>query len=127
MTLDTHAGTTTITPNDGAEPARTAPTRPDPRRIAWYRPATDVAESADAFQLTLDAPGVAPSAFELTTEGRTLIVSGVRADGERGWRRAFNLSAAVDAGRITARAENGVLTVTLPKAEAAKPRRIAVG
>jgi HSP20 family protein len=47
-------------------------------------------------------------------------------DGLRGWRRAFALPPTIDTTGIDARSENGVLTLTLPKAEAARPRRIEV-
>jgi HSP20 family protein len=94
--------------------------------VTWYRPAVDVLESQDGLRLILDVPGVPPDAIQVQTENLTLTVQGARADKRFGWRRAFTLPSTVDTARIEARAENGVLTLTLPLLEAAKPRKIEV-
>ncbi|MEQ1507869.1 MAG: Hsp20/alpha crystallin family protein [Myxococcota bacterium] len=127
MTTDTHTTQTTTNPARPTNgiPVQRAQAQAQPA-ITWFRPAVDVLEGAEALLLVLDVPGVAPSAFEIQTENRSLVVSGVRTDGERGWRRAFTLPPTVDPSKITARAENGVLYVTLPKAEEARPRKITV-
>lgn len=113
------------TPTEAPTAAPAAPAV-DLRRVVWSRPAVDVFERDDALLLVLDVPGVPADRFELRVEDRTLSVSGVRADGQRGWRRLFSLPPAVDSAGIEARAEHGVLTLTLPKSEAARPRRIEV-
>jgi HSP20 family protein len=99
---------------------------PEARPIQWSRPAVDLLERDDALILALDAPGVPAGAFEIQVEDRTLSVSGARSDGVRGWRRAFALPPTVDSAGIGARVEHGVLFLTLPKSEAARPRKIEV-
>ena len=121
MNIEANAETTTTTP---ARPIPAPATRPT--RVTWFRPATDVWEQEDELVLVLDLPGVAPDAVDVRTEGLTLTVQGVRASGDRGWYRVFTLPPTIDPAGITAKSENGVLTLTLPRAESAKPRRIAV-
>ncbi|MEZ4238153.1 MAG: Hsp20/alpha crystallin family protein [Myxococcota bacterium] len=120
MTVNTE---TALTETATATPAQTVS---DPARVRWSQPAVDIVERDDAWVLALDAPGVPGDGFDIRLEDRTLTVSGVRAGGLRGWRRAFTVPTAVDGAGVTAKADNGVLTLTLPKAEAARPRRIAV-
>ncbi|HSN90059.1 MAG TPA: Hsp20/alpha crystallin family protein [Anaeromyxobacteraceae bacterium] len=103
-------------------------------------PAADVSESDAAFLVTLDLPGHDPKAIELQVENDVLTVKSERkwaepAEGtsvhraERAYGaffRSFRLPKTVDAGKVEARYEAGVLTVTLPKREEARPRTIAV-
>lgn len=95
-------------------------------RVRWFRPAVDVLEREEGLILLFDLPGVPPSQIEVSTEDDLLTVQGVRTDGERGWRRVLTLAPTFDPAGIEAKAENGVLVLTLPKTEAAKPRRIEV-
>lgn len=108
--------------------AQPAPTEvaPRPTPVTWFRPAVDVLENAEGLLLVLDLPGVSPDRIDVRAEGRTLTVSGVRSDRAVGWRRVFTLPPTTDTERIGARSENGVLYLTLPTAEAAKPRKIEV-
>lgn len=117
-TENTTPTTTTAAPVNGA--ARTAHT------IAWYRPAVDVYEGDEGLTILLDMPGVKPDGFEVNVESRVLTVQGVRSHGTRGWRRVFTLPDGLDAGRIEAKAEHGVLKLILPKREEMRPRRIEV-
>ncbi len=84
-------------------------------------------------------PGVSKEGVSAHVEGSLFTLEGRRAapaQPESGYfyressaadfRRVFELDPAIDAGKISARLEQGVLTLTLPKAEAAKPRQIAV-
>jgi HSP20 family protein len=57
------------------------------------------------------------------SEGKRLLLQEYE---EGGFYRAFNIHESIDASRISAECKNGVLTVHLPKAEAAKPRQISV-
>jgi HSP20 family protein len=108
---------------------------------AWTSPAlpaADFEETPDAFVLTMDLPGYDPKTLDLQVDGDVLTVRAERAQSpEKGtWlsrerffgkiARSFVLPRTVDASKCEARAEHGVLTVTLPKREEAKPRSIAV-
>jgi HSP20 family protein len=84
-------------------------------------------------------PGVKPEAVEITIEGDTLTIRGERQRPlenvdyvmqERPFgkfQRTLNINIPVDANRAEARYENGLLTLIIPKAEAAKPKVIQVG
>lgn len=106
---------------------------------AKIRPAYDVQETADAYQLTVQLPGVAKDGLELTAENDELRIAGRRTwTLPEGWTplhresrdASFELvlthDNAIDADKIAAELRDGVLNVTLPKQEALKPRRIAV-
>jgi HSP20 family protein len=123
MNIETNA----VTKTETRTPTRSAPITPrETRPVSWLRPPVDVWENDDGLTLTLDVPGVAPDAFEIRAEGNSLTVQGVRREGGRGWHRVFTIPPTIDTEKIEARAENGVLTLVLPRAEAAKPRRIEV-
>ena len=103
-------------------------------------PGADVVETADSLKVILDVPGYRPDALEVKLEDGTLHIEGERrstelAENDRWLRRersegrftrAFRLPPTVDGSRIEASFEHGVLTVTLPKREDTKPRRIEV-
>jgi HSP20 family molecular chaperone IbpA len=99
----------------------------------------DVVRSDDRFQLFLDLPGVDPSAVDLTVDGRTLTVSATREfsvaenaehvhAGRRhgSFTRSFTLADDLDTESMSARSEHGVLIVSIPVIEAAKPRKITI-
>ena len=103
----------------------------------WIQPRADVVENSDGFVVTLDVPGVAKGALDVTLDDRTLTVVGRRESGlvgetlhreskAAGFRRAFTLGEAIDPSGITAGLQDGVARLTLPKAVEAKPRRITV-
>ncbi|MEQ8921284.1 MAG: Hsp20/alpha crystallin family protein [Marinovum algicola] len=104
-----------------------------------YRPATDIFESEDVVTLAIDMPGVAPDSVDVSVENRALTVRGsIDAPAPEGYRRvyaeyapgtferAFSLPETIDAGGIEASHSSGVLTLTLKKSEAAKPKQIKV-
>ena len=105
-----------------------------------WTPAVDVRESEEAFVFTAELPGLGKDDVEITVEDSILTLSGERLFAgekeEKNYRRiersygsfsrSFTLPSAVDAGRISATFENGLLTVTVPKAEQAKARKIAI-
>ncbi|MCC7410127.1 MAG: Hsp20/alpha crystallin family protein [Gammaproteobacteria bacterium] len=105
-----------------------------------WSPAVDLKEEKDSFVLKADLPGVNPKDIEVTMENGVLTIRGERhfeSEQDRsGYRRVertygsfyrrFALPDSVDAERIEAHTDNGVLHVTIPKAERAKPRQIAV-
>lgn len=93
-------------------------------------------EDVDAYHLEIDAPGVAESDVELTVYDGELIVRGERKSEERRtgydsrtygrFEQRVRLPSAVDADGVSAALANGVLKVTCPKSEGAKPRKIAI-
>lgn len=103
-------------------------------------PPADVLEATNEYRVVLDLPGVDPASIKITVEKDTLQVQAERklaalAAGEELHRserafgafgRSFTLPTSVDAARVEARYEAGVLTVTLPKREEAKARAIPV-
>ena len=104
-----------------------------------YRPLTDIVETEVGVTLMLDMPGVAPGEVDVTLEKRVLTIRGkvqpsaiktserVHAEyGEGDFERAFTLSEDFDPDRIGAEMCNGVLKVTLPRAEAVQPKKISV-
>jgi HSP20 family protein len=105
----------------------------------FVAPAVNIIESGDGYALEAEMPGVSKDGLEITLEGNEITLVGRRyktpAKGvpliqERSpadFRRVFEFDPAIDTGRITARMEQGVLTLSLPKTERVKPRRIAVG
>lgn len=106
---------------------------------AWM-PAVDIKEEESQFIITADVPGVDPKDIDVTMENGMLTIKGERqleSDAkENGYRRfervhgtfyrRFSLPDYADADNISANCKAGVLTVTVPKAEAVKPRRIEV-
>jgi HSP20 family protein len=107
---------------------------------ANWTPRVDVRETEHAFTVQMDLPGMKREDFQIDYHEGTLSVSGERriedkSEGEACIRiersygsfyRAFTLAKTINADAIEATYENGVLTLTLPKAEEVKPRRISV-
>jgi HSP20 family protein len=103
-------------------------------------PLVNVKEDADNYLLSAELPGVTPEDLEISVKGKQVSLQGERNSGQppedvryhrrernqAGFSRLIGLPSEVDAGKVDARLENGVLHVKLPKAEAAKPRKIAV-
>ncbi len=102
--------------------------------------AVDVREDPTRYIIEADLPGVSQEHLELNFEGDVLTIqarhNSEREDKGEGYHvrerrsgvvsRQFRLPDAVDRDHIEAELKNGVLTVTLPKAESAKPKKIAV-
>lgn len=109
-------------------------------RQSWI-PSVDVVETKDAITLKADLAGMDPNDIALEVEDNVLTVSGERrfqeeVDEEKYYRierrygsfsRSIALPQGADPEKIEAEYENGVLAVTVPKVEAAKPKRISVG
>lgn len=100
-------------------------------------PAVDIHESREAFLLVADLPGVVKEDLNIHLDRGELSFEGLRrprphgslVSGENGefvFRRVFTLPGGIDADRIQAELSAGVLRLTLPKAQALKPRTIAV-
>lgn len=120
------------------EAAERAQRQPAEREI-FLLPPVDVIEDGNAITLYADMPGVDKGGLNVEVEGDTLLVEGrsrltlpeaakpVYAEQRSvSYRRRFTLSGDLQRDRIDAKLSHGVLTVQIPKAEAARPRRIAV-
>ena len=95
----------------------------------WATPPVDVFENDDAFLVRTDLPGVTRDGVDIRFEQDTLRIEATRDLADAGWnydfRRAFKLSG-IDESKISAEMKEGVLSLTLPKAERVKPRQIPV-
>ena len=104
----------------------------------FIAPAATVLENADGYTLEVEMPGVSKENLEMWIENNELTILGRRSmlsvEGTRihresrseNFRRSFELDPSIDAGKISATIEQGVVTLTLPKAEQVKPRKIVV-
>jgi HSP20 family protein len=111
----------------------------EPASRPWS-PAVDIAETENELVLKADLPEVDPKAVEVQLENGTLTLKGERKFEEqkngRGYHRieraygsfvrAFSLPDTVDAEKVKADYKAGVLTITLPKKEVAKPKSVKV-
>ena len=105
-----------------------------------FVPRVDIYETDDSVEIEAEVAGVKPSDIKLSVEHNVLTISGERAAAARDdsttvrrrervagrFERSFTLSDRIDATGISAKHQDGILTVTLPKAEALKPREITV-
>lgn len=113
--------------------------RPIEREL--FQPHMDLEENESAYLMTIDLPGVKKEDVQVNLNGNILTVSGERKrmetvtdkNGTRKeeraygkFQRSFTLPETVNAEKIEANLENGVLSLALPKAEAAKPRTIQI-
>lgn len=112
----------------------------EPTGVRPWTPPVDIVENENELILTADIPGVKMEDIDIKLEDGTLSISGSRkfeSEQKEGgyhrieraygqFQRAFSLPDSVDAGKVTAAYDNGVLRVTLPKKEIAKPRSIKV-
>jgi HSP20 family protein len=111
----------------------------EPRREPEYvLPEVNIFETKDGYVVEAEMPGVSKDGLEITLEGNEITLVGHRAhEAATGtplfrerhladYRRVFELDPAIDAGKITAKMDDGVLTLTLPKSEQVKPRKISV-
>ncbi len=103
----------------------------------YFQPATDIAETAEAVVVKLDMPGVAKDDVEITVDKDMLNIVGKAQPEESGepvyretyvgdYRRQFTLTADVDPNDVSASMKDGVLTVTVGKAKAAKPKKVKI-
>lgn len=104
----------------------------------FVAPPASVLEDGDGYLLQVEMPGVNKEGLEISTEGAELTITGRRSlptiDGavvhresrRENFRRTFEIDPSIDVNRINAKIEQGLLTVTLPKAERVKPRKITV-
>jgi HSP20 family protein len=104
----------------------------------FIAPAATVLENADGYMLEVEMPGVNKETLEMWVENNELTIFGRRSlpavegtllhreSRPENFRRTFELDPSIDAEKISAKIEQGVVSLTLPKAEQVKPRKIAV-
>jgi len=106
-----------------------------------WTPACDVAEEEGHYMLSLEVPGIPKDEIKIEVADNTVTISGERQSknekkekgawyGERRYgkfQRSFTLPAGIDADKIEANYQDGVLSLMVPKAESAKPRQIKIG
>lgn len=115
------------------------PSQPPVRQAQPMAPRVDIVEDADGITLRADMPGVPREALHVQVEGDTLTLRGEVAIAlpqgmdpfyaelrSANWERSFTLSRELDASHIDANLKDGVLTLRIPKAEHAKPRKVEV-
>ena len=108
------------------------------RQAVYAAPPADVASTDVGYVIRAEMPGVEKDALEITVEHGELIILGrrkpIEVTGEliyseirlHDFRRVYELDPSIDSTKISANIEEGILTVTLPKAETVKSRKIAV-
>ncbi len=100
-------------------------------------PRVNVVENKDGYSLEAEMPGVGKDGLDISVEENVLTITGrrpaepvanllYRESRPADYRRVFELAPSIDSQKISAKIEQGILTLTLPKAERVKPRRIAV-
>jgi len=103
-------------------------------------PTVNIFDDHEGVVLIAELPGLDPASIRVSGQNNTLTLSGARIPDENGkagayhrrerrfgeFSRPIQLPQALDLGKATARYEAGILTIRVPKAEAAKPRQIAV-
>lgn len=103
----------------------------------YLRPAATIIENKDGFLIEADLPGVSRDGLQITVEDDNLTILGKRTNTKPGrtvhresfgydYRREFELGRVIDRSKVSARFDQGVLQVFLPKAEELKPRRIEI-
>jgi HSP20 family protein len=104
-----------------------------------FIPPVDIFEDEQSVTIQLDVPGCHPENLSAEVVDGQLVVTGertIKPEAVRRYRserwqgkfvRSFTLPQNIDGGSIRAEYEDGVLTVTLPKPEEAKPKRISIG
>lgn len=106
---------------------------------AWY-PAVDLSESENEYTLVAELPGMTKDDVKITLNDNTVTLRGEKKaekkTKEENWHhiertygafeRSFTLGTSVDREKVKARFENGVITLTLPKAESSRTREINI-
>jgi len=110
--------------------------------VTNWSPAVDVSESASELRLEIELPGIRPDDVEITAENNVMTVRGEkrgeRTEGEDSryhlversygsFTRSFQLPQGLDESKIEAEANNGILSIRIPKAALPQPRRIEIG
>jgi len=117
---------------------QTATPPPPAKAESYVKPRVRIVENEDAYVLEAELPGVNKNGLTVDLKGNVLTLEGrrdsqtvtgnlvYRESRPATYRRVFELEPEIDAERISAHIEQGVLTLQLPKADKAKPRKIEV-
>jgi len=115
--------------------------RPQPAKVdrEYIGAEVNIFENKDGYVLEAEMPGVTKDGLSISLEGNILTLIGHRPDGAvpnatllyresrpADFRRVFELDPTIETAKIGAKMEQGILTLTLPKAERVKPRKITV-
>jgi HSP20 family protein len=104
----------------------------------FVAPPASVIEAGDGYTLEVEMPGVNKDGLDISVENNELTIIGRRSlpavegtlihheSRQENFRRTFDLDPSIDANKIDARIDQGLVRLTLPKAEHVKPRKIAV-
>jgi HSP20 family protein len=104
----------------------------------FITPPASVTDTAEGYKLEIEMPGVRKDGLDISIENHELTIIGRRSvpavegtaihreSRTENFRRAFELDPSIDANKISAKIDQGLMTLTLPKAEHVKPRKIAV-
>jgi HSP20 family protein len=104
----------------------------------FVAPPASVIEVGDGYTLEVEMPGVNKEGLDISVENNELTIIGRRSlpvvegtlihheSRPENFRRTFELDPSIDANKVSARIEHGLVTLTLPRAEHVKPRKIAV-
>lgn len=109
-------------------------------RVSSWAPPVDIYETEDSYQIAVELPGVKKEDVALEVKESVLSIRGERRSEKEvseknvhrverqygAFQRAFKLPANIDAGRVKAVYKDGVLEITLPKSESARPRQIEI-
>lgn len=123
----------------GSEVSRLLGTAESAMQGAWA-PAADILETPDSFQIIVELPGVSSEDVDITVENDVLTLRGERRFSEPADQQTYHrverhygnfgrriaLPPKCDSTRIDAGMDNGLLSITVPKMEQAKPQRIAI-
>ena len=108
------------------------------QREQFAAPSASVVENGDGYTLQVEMPDVNKEGLEISMENNELTITGRRSmpniegtilhreSRAENYRRAFELDPSIDTGKVSAKMEQGIVTLHLPKAEHVKPRKINV-
>ena len=105
-----------------------------------WNPSVDVSETDDSIIVTAEVPGVDPENIDVSVDENQLVISGEKKQEEEekeknfyrmersygSFKRIFTLPRSADVDKVSASQKDGVLTVTIPKTEVAKGKKVKV-
>ncbi len=114
--------------------------RTDGGEVGWFAPRTNVAETEGHYEVSLDLPGMKPEEVNIELRENELWITGERKEEKEEkdktyhrierqhgqFRRVIPLATPVESDKVNAEYKDGVLRITVPKSEKAKPKRITV-